>query len=75
MLRAVMCARCGYDLSGLAEHGVCSECALSVAESVGVWKARPSGEYLRPLHRGAALVMGSCIACCGFMRPRGRWLH
>lgn len=54
----VFCRRCGYDLRGLAESGLCPECATPVATSLRGNLLRYSDErYLATLHRGVVLIL------------------
>jgi hypothetical protein len=45
---ALLCEKCGYDLTGLPESGNCPECGTPVADSLGenrappAWEQRPS---------------------------------
>jgi hypothetical protein len=51
------CRRCGFDLRGLPEDGVCPECAMPIARSRGIPRlSDASPEYLLWARRGAALA-------------------
>ena len=58
LVQGVPCKQCGYDLSGLAEDGVCPECGfsieLSLAEDLLEYSA-PA--YLKSLHLGVNLIL------------------
>lgn len=58
---AVRCAQCGYDLTGATIGGYCSECGLSVAESI----RRQTGGTQTSGLATACLVVGilSIVAC------------
>jgi hypothetical protein len=68
----VMCISCGYALAGLADDGVCPECATSVAGSIAAYEYR----YPTPRHisdwRWAVTVLLNAITialltvCFGF---------
>lgn len=64
----LMCVSCGYALAGLADDGVCPECATSVERSIearaGVF---PSAARLRPAVRAVTLLLASMIGAAAVM--------
>ena len=59
----IPCLRCGYNLRGLSEDGVCPECGAPVARSlVGDLLVYSSPDYKASLHRGVALILMAIIA-------------
>lgn len=60
-----MCVSCGYALAGLAEDGVCPECATSVAQSV----AARRGWFPSPRHLPAARRCLTIMLWCAVLFP------
>ncbi|MFG0285205.1 MAG: hypothetical protein ACF8R7_12345 [Phycisphaerales bacterium JB039] len=59
----VACLRCGYNLRGLRQDGVCPECGTAVARSLeGDLLVYSSPDYTASLHRGVALILAAIIA-------------
>jgi hypothetical protein len=68
------CYRCGYDLRGIANAGVCPECGLLAERSRRVTDelhdTRP--RWLRSLSRGIDLILLAIFAPIGGSDSRGR---
>lgn len=59
----VMCVSCGYALAGLADDGVCPECATSVAQSIAARRTQfPSAFRLSPARRALVALLVCAIA-------------
>jgi len=69
------CVKCGYDLKGLPEDGVCPECGEAVRNSLSIeLLGHLPAEQLRALRRGAGYVQWGVVVFgvsvpLAFMRP------
>jgi hypothetical protein len=66
------CSQCGYDLTGAIVGGVCPECGMSVAESIG----RMTQGVKSCGAATACMVLGICsIAVCMLCGPVAIFLY
>jgi len=67
----LLCVSCGYALAGLADDGVCPECATSVAQSVAARRGWfPSPEHLAVARRCLTIMLWCVILYALFSASR-----